>query len=172
MPSPRQPLLAPCPFCGGEAMWERFTLATGKGVTVTCQTCKAQVFVNNNAGGLDEAIRRWNRRVNTAAPSIYSCRFGPVQSRKMGYGKYCSFESICDSAKTCAAISGHSDDTPQTRAESGEQFSENQRIQNHGTAETAPNPDFFPKPAPPPLASQGEAQNQKEGMPNEHTTDS
>ena len=54
--------MKPCPFCGGEADFERYDLSSGSGIAVKCSVCKAQVFRNTNAGGMNAALEAWDRR--------------------------------------------------------------------------------------------------------------
>lgn len=67
MPDPRASPFLPCPFCGGKPSWDRYSVAAGKGAGIRCGRCGAMVYVSNAAGGLEEAARRWNTRLQAPA---------------------------------------------------------------------------------------------------------
>lgn len=58
--------LKPCPFCGGEAKYQKITDAMGDvvfvGYIVKCTKCFAAPLPNNYTGDKKKAAERWNRR--------------------------------------------------------------------------------------------------------------
>lgn len=55
--------LKPCPFCGSvSVILKTFVIGENKWFYVTCCACKAEI--NNPMPIAEEAIKRWNRRVN------------------------------------------------------------------------------------------------------------
>ena len=58
--------LKPCPFCGSvAAILKTFVIGENEWFYVTCCACKAEI--NNPMPIAEEAVKRWNRRVNDGA---------------------------------------------------------------------------------------------------------
>jgi len=50
--------LKPCPFCGGEAMsWKQPDYSS-----CGCKLCGSKIYRSHYGGGIEEAIKAWNRR--------------------------------------------------------------------------------------------------------------
>lgn len=63
--------LKPCPFCGGEALFETYG---GTACAVVCQTCHCGTATARLYDGM-EAVKAWNRRAERTCRMEYNERW-------------------------------------------------------------------------------------------------
>lgn len=104
--------LKPCPFCGGEALFETYG---GTACAVVCQTCHCGTATARLYDGM-EAVKAWNRRAERTCRMEYNERWShdeyyPTECYNCSECGHMTYDGVPTFCPNCGAkvVSGDAD---------------------------------------------------------------